>query len=40
MFGKITLFEHLVRQVWQMNKSVKRVLNVIINLGDFSLANC
>ena len=38
-FGELTLFEHLAKEVWQINRSANRLLIVSTNLDGFSLAN-
>ena len=38
-FGELTLFEHLTKKVWQLNRSPNRLLIVITNLDGFSLVN-
>ena len=38
-FGNLTLFEHLAKKVWQINRSTNRLLIVSTNLDSFSLAN-
>ena len=40
MFGESGLIKTLVKKVWQMNRSVKRLAIVADNLDGFSLANC
>ena len=39
MFGEFIFSECLVKKVWQMNTSAKRLLVVSTNFNDFSLAN-
>ena len=39
MFGEFTLFKHLVKKVWRMNRSAKGLLIVATTLGGFSLVN-
>ena len=38
-YGKLTHFECLVKESWQINRSANRLLIVSTNLDDFSLAN-
>ena len=38
-FGEFILFKYLTEKVWQINRSVKRLLIVSTNLDGFSLAN-
>ena len=38
-FGESTLFKHLVKKVWRINRSENRLLIVSTDLDDFSLAN-
>jgi len=37
-FGKFTHFEHLVKNVWRMNRFSQKVIIVSRNLDGFSLA--
>ena len=39
MFHELTLFKRLVKNLWRINRSVKRLLIVATNLNGFSLAN-
>ena len=39
MFGEFTLFKHLVKKVWRMNRSAKGLLIVATTLDGFSLVN-
>ena len=38
-FGKLTLFEHVEKKVWQINRSVNRLIIIVTNLNSFSLTN-
>ena len=38
-FGQFTLFEQLAKKVWQINRSVKRLLIVSTNINGFSLVS-
>ena len=40
MFGHFTLFKHMVKKVWQMNRSTRGLLIVTTTLDGFSLVNC
>ena len=38
-FGELTLFEHLAKKVWQINRSANKLLIVSTKLNGFSLVN-
>ena len=38
-FGEFTLFKHLAKDVWRINRSDKKLLIAGTNLDGFSLAN-
>ena len=38
-YSKLTLFECLVKESWQINRLANRLLIVSTNLDDFSLPN-
>ena len=38
-FGELTLFEHLAKKVWRLNRSAIRLLIVSTNLDGFNLVN-
>ena len=38
-FGELTLFKHLAKKVWRINRSANRLLIVRTNWDNFSLVN-
>ena len=38
--GELTLFEPLMKEIWQINRSANRLFFISTNLDGFSLANC
>jgi len=38
-FGEFTRYEHLVKEVWQINRFSQKVIIVSRNLDGFSLVN-